>query len=151
MRKRGKRPGPTYRRGFMTILWRASSRTTTNLSPISRSTIYNRANHSFLFFCCCCSFYFWAGLSLFLAGWRRKSAIELRTSDGPIWECGRHLSFQQPVPNAVAVVRPGSCRGGSLFRPQQFRFHHLHGLLHQLSQVGREPHRSTWMSFPSRV
>lgn len=84
---------------------------------------------------CCLPFSF-PGLFVLLAGRRGASAAESRTGDRPFRQRGRHLPFQQPIPDATAVVRARSRRGGPLLRPQQFRLHHLHRLLHQLPQVG---------------
>ena len=85
---------------------------------------------------CSCVRFSFPGLFVFLAGRRGASAAESRTGGRPFRQRGRHLPFQQPIPDATAVVRARSRRGGPLLRPQQFRLHHLHRLLHQLPQVG---------------
>ena len=72
----------------------------------------------------------------------RDGAAEPGAEPVPLRQRGRHLPVQQRIPRRAPVVRIGSGRGGALLRPQQFRIHHLHRLLHKLPQV-----RSFFLSF----
>ena len=84
---------------------------------------------------CYCFVGYRVGLFVLLARRGRTGAANARPGVGFVWKRGRHLPFQQPIPGSIAVVWPGSSRGGSLFCTQQFGIYNLHRLLHQLSKV----------------